>query len=223
MDFVEMPPSSGGLDLFGGFHQGIESRGPKYGVLERADGGTVVLGNILKLGSLDQVTLAATLQTGEYCRFPLDRMAKAGRLHPSYLTDESRHLFTDEMVKTDVRLIATTTCNLADLVASGDFDAELYSCFNALTVYVPLLRERKEDIPALVDHYLPLAAAGLGLPRKKVAPELLEFFVSYPWPGNIRELQALLELSLLHSKGDTVRMTDLPPELTARWTTFLQR
>jgi Nif-specific regulatory protein len=153
----------------------------------------------------------------EICWLDLTEQA---RLVPVFQTGEFRRFFDKQTTKIDVRVITTTEPNLLHAIDCGKFLQEFYSSINAVTIDVPLLRERKEDIPALIDHYLPLAAAGLGRRRKKLASEVFDFFLSYQWPGNVSELQAVLEVSLRQSSGDTVRMLDLPSEMTARWTTF---
>ena len=172
------------------------------GLLERADGGTLVLGNIARLTPWDQEKLAPVFRAGEFKRCV--------------------NFFDEVTVKFDVRFVATTTPDMPDQAASGEFLQELYSYMNAFTIHVPLLRERKEDIPALLEHYLPVAADGLGLARKKLSAEAFGFFLSYPWPGNISELQAVLESSVLHSRGATIKLADLPPEMAGiRWTNVL--
>ena len=197
MDCMALPDTLIFSELFGGFCSRLESRGPEVGVLQRTDGGTLVLEHISSLSLWNQRKFTPAFQTGHFSRLPGDLISP---------------------IEFDVRLIATTRDHLPELVAGGKFLQEFYSYLTAFTIHIPLLRERKEDIPALLDHYLPLAADGLGLPRKKLSRELVDFFLSYPWPGNITELQAVLELALLQSTGDTVRVRDLPSEMTlARW------
>jgi DNA-binding NtrC family response regulator len=199
-DCIALPDAMVVANLFGSVGGCFGGNEVHPGILERAGGGTVVVGNVFCLHPNCQARLARAFQAGEF-----------------------RRIRSDVAVKFDARLIVTSRNNLPELVASGEFQQELYACVNALSIHVPRLRERREDIAALLEHYLPLAAAGLGLPPKKLAPEVLEFFLSYPWPGNISELQAILELSLLHSGAATVRLDDLPSEMTRRWTIFLPR
>ena len=163
---------------------------PKPGFLERANGGTILLETILEIPLSVQGKLLRVFQTGEFMR-----------------------IFRQEPIKVDLRVIATTTQNLADCVTTGEFSQDLYTYMNGVVISLPPFRERREDIPRLLDFYLRMIVESFGIGPKKLAPDVLDFLVSYPWLGNFRELQAVLEISLLKANSDTVKLEDLPSEM----------
>jgi two-component system, NtrC family, nitrogen regulation response regulator NtrX len=165
-------------------------RPARNAVLERANGGTLLIEEISEISLDTQAKLFRVLQTGEFKRFA-----------------------THQSVKTNVRIIATTGRDLAQMVTSSEFQPDFYSYLTAARIDIPPLRDRREDVPALLDHYVDLIAESLGLGPKKLSPDVVNFFATHSWPRNVTELQAVLELSLLHSSGDTVRMADLTSEL----------
>ena len=117
----------------------------------------------------------------------------------------------NETVRTDVRLIAATHRDLKAWSAEGKFRPDLYYRLGVFTIHLPPLRERGDDLPLLVQHYLRRFSRELGREVREVAPEALERLRSYPWPGNIRELQSVLKQALLRASG-----TGPAPGLPAR-------
>src|SRR5438132_8481420 len=107
----------------------------------------------------------------------------------------------NETIRTDVRLIASTHRDLKALSAEGKFRADLYYRLGVFAIHLPPLRERGDDLPLLVRHYLRHFSRELGREVREVAPEALERLRHYPWPGNIRELQSVLKQALLQASG----------------------
>jgi len=104
----------------------------------------------------------------------------------------------------DVRIIASTNQNLLRKVVAGTFRAELYFRLERFTLIVPPLRERKEDIPLLIEHFLKILSSEMGVPKLTLSPEALEALESYYFPGNVRELKNIIECALLKSRGEPV-------------------
>jgi transcriptional regulator with GAF, ATPase, and Fis domain len=104
----------------------------------------------------------------------------------------------------DVRIIASTNQNLLRKVAAGTFREELYFRLERFTLIVPPLRERKEDIPLLIEHFLKMLSSEMGVPKLTLSPEALEALESYYFPGNVRELKNIVECALLRSRGEPV-------------------
>jgi two-component system response regulator HydG len=113
----------------------------------------------------------------------------------------------DEPVKVDVRVLSATNKNLRALVAAGRFREDLYWRLAVVPVEVPPLRDRREDVPLLVAHFLGRRRAG----AVRISPEALARLAAYRWPGNIRELENVVERAALLAPGDTIRAQDLPP------------
>ena len=121
----------------------------------------------------------------------------------------------NETVRTDVRLIAATHRDLKALSAEGQFRPDLYYRLGVFTIHLPPLRERGDDLPLLVRHYLRRFSRELGREVQEVAPEALERLRGYSWPGNIRELQSVLKQALLRASG-TVLLPAFLPDLAER-------
>ncbi len=117
-------------------------------------------------------------------------------------------------VKVDVRLIAATNKNLEDEVQKGLFREDLFYRINVIAVPLPPLRERKEDIPLLVHHFLQKYAPRLGKPSIRISREAMQVLVNYDWPGNVRELENMVERTVALCEGDTIETADLPEKLT---------
>ncbi len=123
----------------------------------------------------------------------------------------------DKTIKVDVRIIAATNRDLKKLVEEGKFREDLYYRLNVIPIYIPSLRERREDIPLLVEYFLDLYNKKHGK-RVKITPEALKVMMDYEWSGNVRELENLME-RLVVMKDDVIRDIDLPPYiLTTRIT-----
>jgi two-component system response regulator HupR/HoxA len=152
----------------------------KKGLFEVADKGTFLLDEIAEMSPLLQVKLLRVLQEGTF--------TKVGGIIPQ---------------KVDVRIIVATNKNLEQLVKEGKFREDLFYRLNVIKVEVPPLRERKEDIPLLVDYFLEKHAAKWQ--KKNISERALEMLLNYDWPGNIRELENEIEkLVLLSGKQDLI-------------------
>jgi DNA-binding NtrC family response regulator len=116
-----------------------------------------------------------------------------------------------ETVRVDVRLIAATNRDLEGLVAESAFREDLYYRLNVVAIHVPPVRERAEDVPALMAHFLRMFAGRWGKPVPEVTAEALALLCRYSWPGNVRELQHVAESMLVFSKGGPITAADLPP------------
>jgi len=162
----------------------------KPGRLELAHKGTLFLDEIGELPKEMQVKLLRVLQEQTFER--------VGGL---------------KTIKVDVRLIAATNRNLLKDVREGRFREDLYYRLNVLPIHLPALRERKEDIPALTEFFLDKFNRKLERNVKGFEEGVLEYFFEYPWPGNIREMENLIERLVLIAKGDTITVSDLPPEI----------
>src|SRR5689334_22119403 len=149
----------------------------KIGRFEMADKGTLFLDEVGDIPPALQPKLLRVLQEQEFERLG------SGRTH-----------------KVDVRLVAATNRDLVKMVARGQFRSDLYYRLNVFPILLPALRERREDIPALVTHFVNLFSHRMGKQVELVPPETLAAFQWYSWPGNIRELQNLVERSVILSR-----------------------
>jgi PAS domain S-box-containing protein len=162
----------------------------KLGRFEAADGGTIFLDEIGEISPALQVKLLRVLQDREFER-----------------------VGSSKTQRVDIRVIAATNRDLKAALAAGQFRGDLYYRLNVIPVSVPPLRERKEDIPLLVDHVLKRLKRR-GLERvKAVTPEAMRCLMEYPWPGNIRELENVLERGMVCARGRVLSVEDLPDEL----------
>ncbi|HEY2157837.1 MAG TPA: sigma 54-interacting transcriptional regulator, partial [Isosphaeraceae bacterium] len=116
----------------------------------------------------------------------------------------------NETVRTDVRLIAATHRDLEAWSAQGKYRPDLYYRLGVFTVHLPPLRERGDDLPMLVQHYVLRFGRELGREAREVSPEAIERLRAYPWPGNVRELQSVLKQALLKSTGPVLVSAFLP-------------
>jgi two-component system nitrogen regulation response regulator NtrX len=118
-----------------------------------------------------------------------------------------------ETIRVDVRVIAASNRDLRDLIAHGRFREDLFYRLSVIPVEVPPLRERTEDIPLLVEHFVRLFCSENGKRRKTMSVEALAYFLAYDWPGNVRELRNMVERLVIMAPGDTIGPEDLPPPL----------
>src|SRR5262249_37381461 len=121
----------------------------------------------------------------------------------------------NETVRTDVRLIAATHRDLKEWSAQGKFREDLYYRLGVFTIHLPPLRERGDDLPVLVRHFVRRFSSELGREVREIAPETLARLCSYAWPGNIRELQSVLKQALLRASGPLLLPAFLPELLQA--------
>ena len=112
----------------------------------------------------------------------------------------------------DVRIVAATNISLEQAVANGEFRADLYYRLNVVPIVLPPLRDRTEDIPLLFSHFLSQSNERNGR-TMKISSELLDFLIGYSWPGNVREMQNLVERMVILTEGDRLGLGDLPPSL----------
>ena len=158
----------------------------RIGRFEMADGGTLFLDEVGDIPPALQPKLLRVLQEQEFERLGSGRTQSV-----------------------DVRLVAATNRNLAELVAQRQFREDLYYRLSVFPIAMPPLRERSEDIPALVAHFVDVLGRRLGKPIERVPPATMEAFKAYSWPGNIRELQNLIERAVILS-NDGVLPNTLP-------------
>ncbi len=175
-------------ELFGyerGAFTGAASR--RIGKFEQAHGGTIFLDEIGDISLLVQGKILRVLQERTFQR-----------------------LGGNETIQGDVRVICATNRDLERAIADGNFREDLYHRLNVVTIVVPPLRERRDDIPRLVDFFLNRFSRTAGVERPPVATEALESLVGYSWPGNVRELEHLVQRLMIFSGGYTIQVQDLP-------------
>jgi two-component system nitrogen regulation response regulator GlnG len=164
-----------------------------------------------RIGKFEQCN-GGTLFLDEIGDMPLATQAKMLRL----LQDQSfERVGGNETIRTDVRLIAATHRDLRAWSAAGKFRQDLYYRLSVFTIQLPALRERGDDLPMLVQHYLRRFSRELGRKVREITPEALERLCRYPWPGNIRELQGVLKQALLQATGTVMIPAFLPESLEA--------
>ncbi|HEY4643690.1 MAG TPA: sigma-54 dependent transcriptional regulator [Bacteroidota bacterium] len=156
----------------------------KQGLAEVAHRGTLFLDEVGDISPMIQPKLLRFLESGEFRR--------VGGTNP---------------LKVGVRIISATNKNLQEEVKAGRFREDLLYRLNVVTIQIPLLRDRKSDIPSLVDHFL--ATKARAKTQKKISPEALQVLKEYEWPGNIRELEHVIEGAVILSTGDVIEREDL--------------
>lgn len=159
----------------------------KIGHFEMAHGGTLFLDEIGEMGVGIQSKLLRAIETETFTRL-------GG-------TEEST---------VDVRIIAASNRDLEKLTKDGGFRADLYYRLNVVSVRLPPLRERRDDIPLLLDHFVRVKARENSVSPKAFTPEAVDCFMTYPWPGNIRELENLIERLTILTPNEMVTLSDLP-------------
>ena len=159
----------------------------RKGLVELADRGTLFLDEISNLGAGLQAKLLRVLQEGEF-----------------------RPLGGTRQRTTTARIVCATNTDLASAVENGEFREDLYFRINVISIRVPPLRERPEDIPLLVDHFLGRKVAETAREINGVTPEVMEVFMKHDWPGNVRELEHLLERMVVLSGGPVLGMEQVP-------------
>ena len=178
-------------ELFGhekGAFTGATSQ--RQGRFEQASGGTLFLDEIGDMPADLQSRLLRVLSTGTYYRV-------GGHLP----------------LEADVRVIAATNQDLEERVTRGTFREDLFHRLNVIRVHVPALRDRREDIPVLTEHFLRRSSAELGIETKLMLPETREFLNSLDWPGNVRQLENFCRWITVMAPGKEIHLDDLPPEL----------
>lgn len=163
----------------------------KKGLFEEADGGTILLDEIGELPLHLQVKLLRVLQEGQI-----------------------RPVGGSEVIPIDVRVIAATLRDLEQDVIDGRFRDDLFYRLNVVTIPVPPLRERKEDIPILVHHFLEKHQVKLQLPVDKIEDEAQKLLMNYGWKGNVRELENAIERAMILTEGNSITASSLPKSIT---------
>jgi two-component system nitrogen regulation response regulator GlnG len=175
-------------ELFGhekGAFTGAERK--RIGKFEQCSGGTLFLDEVGDMSPLMQTKLLRLLQEQRFER-----------------------IGGNETIQADVRLLAATNADLEERVAVGRFRSDLYYRLKVFTIKLPPLRERVEDLPILVDHFVKRFSRELDKDVQRTAPETLALLQRYPWPGNVRELQSVLKETLLHATGPVLVPDFLP-------------
>jgi transcriptional regulator with PAS, ATPase and Fis domain len=182
-------------ELFGHVHGSFTgAHRDKPGKMELADTGTVFLDEIGETTPRMQALLLRLLETGE--------IQKVG---------------ADRSVRVDVRTIAATNRNLRELVARGLFREDLFYRLNVIHLSVPPLRERKDDIPALAEHFLEQLRTPDQPSSIAITPDAMAMLVEYAWPGNVRELRNMIERIVVRGRSNVITAADLRPELRPGW------
>ncbi|MBI4538294.1 MAG: sigma-54-dependent Fis family transcriptional regulator [Gemmatimonadetes bacterium] len=175
-------------ELFG--HEKGAFTGAQYrrkGRIELAHGGTLFLDEIGDIPPKMQVDLLRVLETKRFAR-----------------------LGGSQEITSDFRLICATNKNLEALVEEGTFREDLYYRINVFSIHVPPLRERRDDILPLAEHFIQKCARAMAKPVRRISPEAREILLSYRWPGNVRELENAIERAIVIGKGPVILPEDLP-------------
>ena len=177
--------------LFGyekGAFTGAQKTTPGY--FEAAEGGTIFLDEISETSTSFQVKLLRVLQEGEIMR-----------------------VGGSKVIKVDFRLVSATNKDLSELLQIGAFRKDLYYRIHVVAIKVPPLRQRPEDIPVLLQHFMEKLSRTKRFKPRRFSPELVSFLMTLPWEGNVRELENLVERLLVVSNATTIGLEDLPLEL----------
>jgi two-component system nitrogen regulation response regulator NtrX len=164
----------------------------QIGKFEQADRGTIFLDEVADMSAKTQAKVLRVLQEGE-----VERLGSA------------------RTIKVDVRVIAATNKNLEEEIEKGRFREDLYFRLAVIPIYVPPLRDRREDVPALVRHFMDLFSRENNLRPKRITEAALDTLQHYRWKGNVRELRNTVERLLIMTAGDTIDLADVPELLRA--------
>ncbi len=166
----------------------------RHGRFEHADGGTLFMDEIGDMPQAMQAKLLRVLENGEVVR-----------------------VGSNEPIRVDVRLISATNRNLDEMVADRQFREDLYFRIKGVTIHIPPLRERREDIPLLTHFFLKAAAERYQKPVPGLKPQTQQMMMAYPWPGNVRQLKNIVEnMVVLSTTGADLDPSALPPEIRPR-------
>jgi two-component system response regulator AtoC len=169
-----------------------DARERKLGLVEIADGGTLFLDEIGDLGLSAQAKLLTFLEQRTF-----------------------RRVGATGLRRVDARVVAATNRDLRAMVTARTLREDLYYRLNAITVHLPPLRDRPEDVPVLAAHFLEASAREFGRRFKVIAPEVVGLLIAYRWPGNVRELRAVISRAVLLHDDEVLRTAHLPAELVA--------
>jgi DNA-binding NtrC family response regulator len=162
----------------------------KKGLIERASGGTLFLDEITEMSPAMQVRLLRVMQEQEFLR--------VGGTEP---------------VRVDVRFVAATNRNLREAIEAGEFRQDLYYRLNVVTLALPPLGARKNDVPLLAQYFLKKHAKRMGRKVDGISEDAMRLLSGYPFPGNVRELENVIERGVALAKGDVLEVADLPDDL----------
>ncbi len=162
----------------------------KLGQFELADQGTIFLDEVGELAPALQAKLLRVIEQGEFIRV-------GGK----------------QSIRVDVRIIAATNRDLEQAMREGTFRSDLYYRLNVVSLLLPPLRERPEDLPLLIKHFITTKSAQLGIPEKHLSPETVDALLRYHWPGNVREIENVIERVLVLSDHEPIGVDDLPEEV----------
>jgi two-component system nitrogen regulation response regulator NtrX len=165
----------------------------KRGQFEQADGGTLFLDEIADMSLSTQAKVLRALQEQQFTR-----------------------VGGTKLLKVDVRVLAASNKDLLKEIEKGTFREDLFYRLNVVPIVVPPLRERREDIPLLIRHFMKVHAEEQGLRIKEVSPEAMALFQQYDWPGNIRELRNLIERLMIMVPGSIIEAAQAGISLQAR-------
>ncbi len=168
----------------------------KRGLFEMADGGTFFIDEISEMNPNIQAKLLRAIELKEF-----------------------RRVGGNKQIQVDVRVLAATNKRLEEEVKKGYFREDLFYRLNVVTINLPPLRERKEDIPLLVDYFLKKKNLE-GNKVKTISPEALEYLVNYDWPGNVRELANVIERAIILSSSDVISIKDLPLSISRQESSY---
>jgi two-component system, NtrC family, response regulator len=191
MNCTNLTAASMAEELFG--HEGQAANGAiaiRRGRVEQAEGGTLFLDEVAALSPELQIRLLHLLQDRHFER-----------------------IGGTEMVQADVRIVTATTRNLSALISEGLFRDDLYYRLNVVEIPLPPLRERREDIALLAAHFINKLVHENNLTLKTFSPDAMNFMTGYEWPGNIRQLQNVVERCLVLVPTEVISVDDLPPEI----------
>ncbi len=196
LNCATMRPDRLEVELFGS-EPGVEAPDApgKIGTFERAHGGTLLLDEVADMPLETQGKIVRVLQEQTFER-----------------------VGGGQQVEVDVRVIAATNRNLPKLISEGKFREDLYYRLNVVPISVPPLRDRREDIPALIDHFMAVGAKSAGLPPRRFSEDSLAGLQAYEWPGNVRQLRNVIDWILIMAPGgsdDVVKAEMLPPEISS--------
>jgi two-component system response regulator PilR (NtrC family) len=164
----------------------------KKGMFEVAESGVLFLDEVGEMSTMTQVKFLRALQDKKV-----------------------RRVGGTEEIPVDVRIVAATNQNLMKKIAEGKFREDLFYRLNVLSLEMPPLRRRKEDLPLLVSHFIKKYCQEMGRKTKRIAPEVMNIFESYPWPGNVRELENVIERVVAIEERGIITPESLPEELLA--------
>lgn len=191
VDCMSLPSQLLEQELFGHIEESFNSKPGKVGYLQLAQSGTLFMDEITQLSPDSQGKFLQVIQEGHF-----------------------RPLGSSKMMDVDIRIISASTVPPENAVKEKQFREELYYHLNVIPIRIPPLRERKEDIPLLVNYYIKKISGGHKKNPVKFSPEAMELLQNYRWPGNVRELQNVIERVISLARNNHIQLEDLPEHIT---------